>query len=211
MSNWVKSPDRALNSIPQVQRQPRDVNGKYVPLGDEIDRSFTLDNRGKRSICVDLGTEAGRALVKRLARKADVFLTNLLPSRLAKFGLDYEHIHEINPKVVYSSVSGWGLNGPSPSKLAFDMTAFFARGGVMGVLGTPGAPPVKPRSGQGDHQTGLAALSSILAALFRSRRRRRRRLSIRASGRAFDRRQARGRRGIVPTPARLYAHAACAR
>ena len=104
-------------------------------------------------------------LVKRLARKADVFLTNLLPSRLAKFGLDYKHIHEINPKVVYSSVSGWGLNGPSPSKLAFDMTAFFARGGVMGVLGTPGAPPVKPRSGQGDHQTGLAALSSILAAL----------------------------------------------
>ena len=58
------------DSMRYVQRQPRDTNGRNVPLGDEIDRSFTLDNRGKRSICVNLGTEEGRALVNRLALHA---------------------------------------------------------------------------------------------------------------------------------------------
>ena len=103
--------------------------------------------------------------MRELAQKADVFLTNLLPVRLTRFGLDYATIEKLNPRSVYCSVSGWGLAGPDPDRLAFDMTAFFARGGVLGAVGHPGQPPIKPRSGQGDHQTGLAAFSAILAAL----------------------------------------------
>lgn len=126
---------------------------------------FTLDNRGKQSIAVNLADPDGQQIVRDLAAKADVFLTNLLPVRLGRFGLDYPTIDASNPRIVYASVSGWGLSGPDPDRLAFDMTAFFARGGIMSMWGQPGDPPVKPRSGQGDHQTGLAAFSAILAAL----------------------------------------------
>ena len=133
--------------------------------GECIDHGFTLDNRGKQSIAVNLADPEGQQIVRDLAAKADVFLTNLLPVRLGRFGLDYPTLDATNPGIVYASVSGWGLDGPDPDRLAFDMTAFFARGGVMSMWGQPNSVPVKPRSGQGDHQTGLAAFSSILAAL----------------------------------------------
>ena len=153
------------DSMRYVQRQPASRDGKSPPIGECIDHSFTLDNRGKKSIAVDLTTPAGQQVVRALAAKADVFLTNLLPRRLARFGLDYAAVEASNLRIVYCSVSGWGLKGPHPDKLAFDMTAFFARGGVMGLWGEPDQPPVKPRSGQGDHQTGLAAYASITTAL----------------------------------------------
>jgi crotonobetainyl-CoA:carnitine CoA-transferase CaiB-like acyl-CoA transferase len=153
------------DSMRYVQRQPASVDGKPQHNGECIDHSFTLDNRGKKSIAVDLTTPEGQQVVRALAAKADVFLTNLLPGRLARFGLDYATVDASNPRVVYCSVSGWGLKGPHPDKLAFDMTAFFARGGIMGLWGEPDQPPVKPRSGQGDHQTGLAAYASITTAL----------------------------------------------
>lgn len=160
----------ALNSS-NCLSEPRvlkvDPLGARVTLqnGECIDHSFTLDNRGKQSIAVNLADPQGQQIVRGLAAKADVFLTNLLPVRLGRFGLDYPTIDGTNPRIVYASVSGWGLDGPDPDRLAFDMTAFFARGGIMSMWGQPNSPPVKPRSGQGDHQTGLAAFSSILAAL----------------------------------------------
>lgn len=153
------------DSMRFVQRQPTTPDGKQQMNGECIDHGFTLDNRGKKSIAVNLTTPEGQQLVRDLAAKADVFLTNLLPVRLARFGLDYATMDESNPRIVYCSVSGWGLGGPDPDRLSFDMTAFFARGGVMGMWGEPGQPPVKPRSGQGDHQTGLAAYASITTAL----------------------------------------------
>ena len=73
--------------------------------------------------------------MRRLAAKADVFTTNLLPKRLAKFGLDPDTLMKGNPGLVYGSLSGWGLRGPDVDKLAFDTTAFFARGGINGALG----------------------------------------------------------------------------
>jgi crotonobetainyl-CoA:carnitine CoA-transferase CaiB-like acyl-CoA transferase len=153
------------DSMRYVQRQPVSLDGKSQQSGEGIDRSHTLNNRGKKSIAVDLTTSGGQRIVRALAAKVDIFLTNLLPGRLARFGLDYATVDASNPRIVYCSVSGWGLKGPHPDKLAFDMTAFFARGGVMGLLGEPDQPPVKPRSGQGDHQTGLAAYSAITTAL----------------------------------------------
>ena len=153
------------DSMRYVQRQPQDADGNFQQNGECIDHGFTLDNRGKQSIAVNLADPDGQQIVRDLAAKADVFLTNLLPVRLGRFGLDYPTIDASNPRIVYASVSGWGLSGPDPDRLAFDMTAFFARGGIMSMWGQPGDPPVKPRSGQGDHQTGLAAFSAILAAL----------------------------------------------
>lgn len=152
------------DSMRYTQRQPLSPEGKPQQNGECIDHSFTLDNRGKRSVAVDLTDSRGQALVQDLAKKADVFLTNLLPGRLAKYGMGYDQINAVNPGVVYASVSGWGLKGPDVDKLAFDMTAFFGRGGGLNLLMGNG-PPIKPRSGAGDHQTGLATLNAILAAL----------------------------------------------
>ena len=82
-------------------------------------------------------------------------LTNLLPERLEKYNLDNQTLHEMNPGLVYAVVSPWGLEGAEINNPGFDMTAFFARGGIMSLLGPPGGPPVIPRSGMGDHTTGL--------------------------------------------------------
>eukprot|EP00746_Dinoflagellata_sp_MGD_P042379 gnl/MRDRNA2_/MRDRNA2_20276_c0_seq1.p1 gnl/MRDRNA2_/MRDRNA2_20276_c0~~gnl/MRDRNA2_/MRDRNA2_20276_c0_seq1.p1 ORF type:complete len:443 (+),score=70.62 gnl/MRDRNA2_/MRDRNA2_20276_c0_seq1:115-1329(+) len=148
-----------------AQRLPQSAEGKSQQNGECIDTSFTLNNRGKKSITINLVDKRGQAIVQELAKKADVLLTNLLPGRMAKYGLDYDQINSLNPQIIYASVSGWGLKGPDADKMAFDMTSFFARGGILSLLQAPGAPPVKPRSGAGDHQTGLATLSAILAAL----------------------------------------------
>ena len=162
----VKIEPRTGDIMRYVIRQPRDrATGKAQQNGEFIDTSFTLNNRGAKSLCVDLRTRTGQQLVRRLAAKADVFLTNLLPVRLTRFGLDWPTLSGLNSRLVYASVSGWGLKGPGKDDLAFDTTAFFARGGVISLQGAEGTAPVKPRPGQGDHQTGLAALSSVLAAL----------------------------------------------
>jgi crotonobetainyl-CoA:carnitine CoA-transferase CaiB-like acyl-CoA transferase len=129
------------------------------------DVAFQLDNRGKQSIAVDLGDERGIALVHRLVLEADVFVTNLLPERLARYGLGIEALRAEHPALVLAVVSGQGTSGPEANKLAFDTTAYFGRGGVLSLIGEPGDPPHHPRPGQGDHPTGLALLVGILAAL----------------------------------------------
>ena len=97
------------DSMRYVQRQPQAPDGSFQQNGEVIDHGFTLDNRGKQSIAVNLTTPEGQEIVRDLAKKADVFLTNLLPVRLARYGLDYATIDETNPQIVYCSISGWGL------------------------------------------------------------------------------------------------------
>ena len=131
----------------------------------EHDVPFQLDNRGKRSVAVDLTTEAGATLVQEMATGADVVVTNLLPVRLARYGLGPEALCAANPRLVYGLVTGYGSAGPEADRAAFDLTAFFARAGIMSLVGEPGAPPPAFRPGQGDHPTGLALLAGVLAAL----------------------------------------------
>ena len=131
----------------------------------KTDFPFHLDNRGKRSVAVDLGDERGQELVRSLVAKADVFITNLLPSRLAKYRLAPDELTSLNPALVYGLVTGYGSEGEDADRIGFDLTAFFARSGIMSLIGEPDAPPPAFRPGQGDHPTGLALLSAILAAL----------------------------------------------
>lgn len=129
------------------------------------DPYFNLDNRGKRGIAVDLGCEEGVAVVHRLAGHADVVVTNLTIERQRRFRLTAPEIHEAAPRVVHASFSGYGSRGPQAHKLAYDMTAFFARGGIQHMVTEPGGPPAAFRPGQGDHTSALSLLSAILAAL----------------------------------------------
>jgi crotonobetainyl-CoA:carnitine CoA-transferase CaiB-like acyl-CoA transferase len=177
LANWVAAPSAGAlladlgadvvkiepltgDSMRRRLRQPRRVEGEPT-----IDVPFHLDNRGKRSLAVDLADRRGAALVRELAGAVDVVLTNLLPRRAARFGLGPDELRAAHPALVYAIVSGYGTTGDDADRRAFDQTAFFGRGGIMGLIGEPDEPPPAFRSGQGDHPTGLALLSGILAAL----------------------------------------------
>ena len=145
-------------------RQPSKRAGVRAELL-AADVPFHLDNRGKRSIAVDLGDPRGADLVRRLARRADVVLTNLLPGRLARYGLGPEQLRAVDPRLVYAIVTAHGTAGDDADRTGFDLTTFFGRGAVGSLIGEPGEPPPAFRPGQGDHPTGLALLAGILAAL----------------------------------------------
>ncbi len=131
----------------------------------EPDPWFNLDNRGKQGIAIDLKEDDGIDVVHRLAASADVFVTNLTIERQRRFRLSAQDIHAVAPTAVHASLSGYGASGPEAHKLAYDMTAFFARGGIQHMVSEPGSAPSAFRPGQGDHTSALSLLSSILAAL----------------------------------------------
>lgn len=139
----------------------------FESIGTDSDGNpvFDLDNRGKRSIVLDTSRPEGKEALRRLARDADVFVTNVRPSGLARAGLDYASLSALNPRLVYASVTGYGLTGPDADRPGFDITAFWARSGMAALLAPKGTEPFLIRTGMGDHITSMATLSGVLAAL----------------------------------------------
>ncbi|MBL6787717.1 MAG: CoA transferase [PS1 clade bacterium] len=131
---------------------------------------FALDNRGKRAIAVNTSTDEGAEIVRKLAADADVFITNVRPGQLAKQGLDFDTLHALNPKMIYASVTGFGLEGAERDKPGFDTAAFWAKSGIGWMMTPKGASPVPLRVAVGDHITGISTASGILAALLRAQK-----------------------------------------
>ena len=129
-----------------------------------------LDNRGKRAIAVNTGTDEGREIVRKLVADADVFLTNVRPGQLKQQGLDYDALKALNPKLVYASVTGFGLEGEEADKPGFDTAAFNAKSGFGWIMTPKGSAPAPLRTAAGDHITGIATASGILAALLKAQR-----------------------------------------
>ena len=127
---------------------------------------FEMDNRSKKGIAVDLGTDDGLAIAVELLADADVFVTNLRVGALKRLGLDHASIGERLPRLVYCQITGYGSEGPDADRAAFDIAAFWARSGVAGLLTPPGGDPPFQRGGMGDHSTGMAAAAAVSAALF---------------------------------------------
>lgn len=125
---------------------------------------FQSANRGKRSVAADFETEEGRAVVRRLAAHADVLVENFKVGGLAKYGLDYESLREVNPRLVYCSVTGFGQDGPYAPRAGYD---FMVQGlaGIMSLTGEPEGEPVKTAVAFADVFTGLYGTVGILAAL----------------------------------------------
>jgi crotonobetainyl-CoA:carnitine CoA-transferase CaiB-like acyl-CoA transferase len=132
--------------------------------------TFDLDNRGKRGIVLDITKPAGRDVLAKLAAEADVFLTNVRPVSLRKYGLDDKTLRAANPRLVYAVITGYGLEGPDAQLPGFDVTAFWARSGIGYMTAPKGAEPFQRTSGMGDHTTSLATVSAILAALYERER-----------------------------------------
>ncbi len=130
---------------------------------------FAIDNRGKRAVSINTSTEEGRDLVRQMVADADVFVTNVRPSQLENQGLDFDTLHKINPKMVYASVTGFGLEGDERDKPGFDTAAFWAKSGIGWMMTPKGASPVPLRVGVGDHVTGISTATGILAALLKAR------------------------------------------
>jgi len=126
---------------------------------------FELDNRGKRSIALNLQSEEGRTIARALIDKADVFVTNVRPKVLETAGLTYERLRETNRGLVYCQVTGYGPDGPNRDRAAYDIGAFWARGGVAAGLTPKGAELPHQRGGMGDHVAGSNAAGAVCAAL----------------------------------------------
>src|SRR5216684_3848368 len=112
---------------------------------------FELDNRSKRSVVVDLGTDEGRAVALDLVATADVFVTNIRMPALRRAGLDAETLRARFPRLVYAVVTGYGLAGADADRPAFDIAAFWARAGIAASLRPPGGDLPFQRGGMGDH------------------------------------------------------------
>jgi crotonobetainyl-CoA:carnitine CoA-transferase CaiB-like acyl-CoA transferase len=136
-----------------------------VPYQPDVNPAFQLDNRGKRSVTLDLRTPEGRDVAHALVRKADVFLSNLRRQKLVGLGMDADTLRAVNPRLVYAGLTGYGTEGPERDRAAFDYAAFWARAGIMASLGEPEGPPPTQRPGMGDHMTGLGMAGAIAAAL----------------------------------------------
>lgn len=125
---------------------------------------FLALNRNKRSIELNLKTEAGRSLFYELVRTADIVVENSRPGVSRKLGVDYATLEAINPRIVYASISGFGQTGPWSQRPGFDLIAQ-AMSGVMSAMGIPGHEPVKSGVSVGDLGAGLFALYGILSAV----------------------------------------------
>jgi crotonobetainyl-CoA:carnitine CoA-transferase CaiB-like acyl-CoA transferase len=130
-----------------------------------VNPPFELDNRGKRSISIDIANPDGARLVAELVSRADVFLTNVRPQVLERVGLDYGSLAAHNSRLVYGRITGYGEAGPERDRAAYDLGAYWSRAGIAAALTAPGAHPPYQRGGFGDHTAGLAILGGILAAL----------------------------------------------
>ncbi len=131
---------------------------------------FEIDNRGKRSVVLDLADEGCRELMHRMLERADVFVTNVRPQALARLGLEPEAVVERHPRLVYASLTGYGLEGPERDRAGYDVGAFWARSGIAHSLVPPDQLPPAIRSGMGDHITGLALAAGVLAKLLERER-----------------------------------------
>ena len=131
---------------------------------------FEIDNRGKKSVVIDLRDDAGRERMYALLATADAFVTNVRLAALGRLGLDPDTVRTKFPKLVYGIITGYGLEGPDAHRPGYDLGGYWARSGLAHTLVPPGANPPANRSGQGDHVTAMSLVAGVSAALFDAQR-----------------------------------------
>jgi crotonobetainyl-CoA:carnitine CoA-transferase CaiB-like acyl-CoA transferase len=153
----------------------RTLSQRVGCLADSVsaDNNFVwdLNSRHKRSIVLDLKQPAGQAVLHRLAQQADVFITNLpLPVR-ERLAIDADTLLALNPRLIVASMTAYGETGPEAPKSGFDVTAYWARAGLMDLVRADHtAPPTRPVPGMGDHPSAVTLFAAITTALYRRER-----------------------------------------
>jgi CoA:oxalate CoA-transferase len=138
----------------------------FGPPFQEGESAYFLSiNRNKKSITLDLKTEKGIGVIRRMLKRSDVLVENFRPGSLKKMGLDYHTVKKLNPRIVYASISGFGHTGPLRAKPGYDL-ALQGLGGIMSLTGDPEGSPYKVGVSQADLVAGLYAVQGILLALY---------------------------------------------
>jgi crotonobetainyl-CoA:carnitine CoA-transferase CaiB-like acyl-CoA transferase len=140
---------------------------RYAGYDCDFDENppFHMDNRGKRSIMLDLGRSEARAALVRVIDRAEIVITNLLPARRLKYGLDHGTLLARSPRLIVGAINGYGGHGAEADRPAFDYAAYWARTGMMDVMHDEGVPPSLQRPAVGDHAAGVNLVCGILAAM----------------------------------------------
>jgi len=129
--------------------------------------AWHLDNRNKRGIAINLKSPDAREVLERLVQWADVLVVNFPPPVRKRLQLTYEDVAPWNPRLIYADLSGYGDEGPDANLPGFDITAYWARSGLLSLTRDAGAPPTLPPSGSGDHATAVGLYAAIVTALYR--------------------------------------------
>lgn len=137
-----------------------------MPVQPDENPVYCFVNANKKALAIDQRKPESREVVERLLSTADVFLTNYRPVTLEKMGLDYEHLKEAYPSLIFAHVLGYGEKGPIKDRPGFDFTTYYARSGFMADLGEKGGVPTSTAAGLGDLQLGMTLAGGIAAALF---------------------------------------------
>jgi len=143
-----------------------------IPPQPQSDDNYPwhLDNRNKRGVALNLKSPRAGEILERLVKWADVLIVNFPPPVRQRLKLTYEDVSPWNPRLIYADLSGYGEKGPDANLPGFDLTAYWARSGLLGLTRDAGAPPTLPVSGSGDHATALAIYSAIVTGLYRRER-----------------------------------------
>jgi crotonobetainyl-CoA:carnitine CoA-transferase CaiB-like acyl-CoA transferase len=140
---------------------------RYAGYDCDFDENppFHMDNRGKRSLMLDLKRPEARDALLRLVDRAEIVVTNLLPARRRKFGLDHESLLARCPRLIVGAINGYGGAGEEADRPAFDYAAYWARSGMMDLMHDEGVAPSLQRPAVGDHAAGVNLVCGILAAM----------------------------------------------
>src|SRR4051794_17776178 len=147
-------------------------HGHKIPPQPRADVAYQwhLANRNKRGMTLDLKSPSAQPVLERLVNWADVLIVNTPHRARKRLGLEYDDVVQWNPRLIYADVTGFGEKGPDASLPGFDITAYWARSGLLSMTRDAGEPPTWPVAGSGDNATAVGLYSAIVTALYRRER-----------------------------------------
>ena len=181
VSSWIAAPaaaailaDLGADVIKIEQPEVGDGYRNYYLLppspNSEVNFTWALDNKNKRSLSLNLKSEQGKEILHQLVAQCDVYITNQpLPMRRA-LGLMWEDLQPLNERMIYASLTGYGEAGPEKDNESFDLVAYWSRSGLMHQMRHKGTEPFQAMAGMGDHPTAVALYASIVTALLKRER-----------------------------------------
>ncbi len=157
--------DLGANVIKIEAPEGGDVTRGYPPFWNGQSTYFMSANRNKRSVTVNLESEAGRAVIRTMVQRADILIESFRAGAMDAWGIGWDELRAINPRLIYCAVSAVGRDGPDKDRAGVDLL-MQAYAGLMSITGEPGRAPVRTGTSVVDLTTGANAVQGILAALY---------------------------------------------
>ena len=181
VSSWIAAPscgamlaDRGARVIKVEPPEVGDAYRNYYQLppspNSEVNFTWLLDNRNKRSMTLNLKSDEGKAILHRLVADCDVYITNQPLAFRRQQRLMWEDLQTLNERMIYASVTAYGEEGPERDREGFDLVGYWSRSGLMNQMRHKGVEPFQAMAGMGDHPTAVALYASVMTALFRRER-----------------------------------------